>query len=130
MACPLWELPTVSQSPPWVDVGVLQCVCSCGDITACYPHRMTLVWRPLHALFEPAPVLLMLPAWPNECLSASVPCRSPLPHRQLLWSPFAATSPRSFSHSQQPLLAMQPGPLPAVQRLAPANPAGARRLLV
>ncbi|KAJ4455623.1 putative Serine/threonine-protein kinase ppk5 [Paratrimastix pyriformis] len=25
------------QSPPWVDVGVLQCVCSCGDITACYP---------------------------------------------------------------------------------------------
>ncbi|KAJ4456211.1 putative outer arm dynein light chain 1 [Paratrimastix pyriformis] len=41
----------------------------------------------------------------------------------------AATSPRSFSHSQQPLLAMQPGPLPAVQRLAPANPA-VRRLLV
>ncbi|KAJ4456013.1 hypothetical protein PAPYR_8922 [Paratrimastix pyriformis] len=34
------------------------------------------------------------------------------------------------NHSQQPLLAMQPGPLPAVQRLAPANPAGARRLLL
>ncbi|KAJ4454861.1 hypothetical protein PAPYR_10307 [Paratrimastix pyriformis] len=30
------------------------------------PHCMTLVWRPLHALFEPAPVLLMLPAWPQR----------------------------------------------------------------
>ncbi|KAJ4457442.1 hypothetical protein PAPYR_7026 [Paratrimastix pyriformis] len=49
----------------------------------------------------------------------------------LLWSPVRSNQPsRSFSHSQQPLLAMQPGPLPAVQRLAPANPAGARRLLV
>ncbi|KAJ4452451.1 hypothetical protein PAPYR_13384 [Paratrimastix pyriformis] len=94
LACQAWVLSCVAAprtgqpgwlrapSPPWVDVGVLQCVCSCGDSTACYP--------PLHD---------------------------------------AATSPRSFSHSSNPL-AMQPGPLPAVQRLAPANPAGARRLLV
>ncbi|KAJ4458762.1 putative Phosphatidylinositol 4-kinase [Paratrimastix pyriformis] len=57
MACPLWELPTVSQSPPWVDVGVLQCVCS-GDITACYPHCMTL---PLPATFLSCSLGLFLP---------------------------------------------------------------------
>ncbi|KAJ4458573.1 hypothetical protein PAPYR_5534 [Paratrimastix pyriformis] len=83
----------------------LQCVCSCGDSTACYPHCMTLVWRPLHALFEPA-CPSDAAGLANECLSASVPCRSPLPHRQLLWSPFAATSPSLV----QPLPATTPLP--------------------
>ncbi|KAJ4455511.1 hypothetical protein PAPYR_9545 [Paratrimastix pyriformis] len=89
------------------------------------PHCMTLVWRPLHALFEPAPVLLMLPAWPQRVSLrlralpfAVAPPSAPLVPRS------QQPAPRSFSHSQQPLLAMQPGPLPAVQRLAPANPAG------
>ncbi|KAJ4459317.1 hypothetical protein PAPYR_4607 [Paratrimastix pyriformis] len=106
----------------------LQCVCSCGDSTACYPHCMTLVWRPLHALFEPAPVLLMLPAWPQRVSLRlrALPFAVAPPSAPLV--PVRSNQPRSFSHSQQPLLAMQPGPLPAVQRLAPANPAGARRL--
>ncbi|KAJ4454563.1 hypothetical protein PAPYR_10683 [Paratrimastix pyriformis] len=64
-------------------------------------------------------------------VDASVPCRSPLPHRQLLWSPVRSNQPlaRSATSSNNPL-AMQPGPLPAAQRVAPANPAGAGRPLV
>ncbi|KAJ4453641.1 hypothetical protein PAPYR_11828 [Paratrimastix pyriformis] len=57
MACPLWELPTVSQSPPWVDVGVLQCVCSCGDITACYPHQHDAATSPARSATPSNPFL-------------------------------------------------------------------------
>ncbi|KAJ4454468.1 hypothetical protein PAPYR_10828 [Paratrimastix pyriformis] len=49
----------------------------------------------------------------------------------LLWSPVRSNQPlaRSATSSNNPL-AMQPGPLPAVQRLAPANTAGAGRPLM
>ncbi|KAJ4458018.1 hypothetical protein PAPYR_6274 [Paratrimastix pyriformis] len=64
-SAPMYIKPEMIQSPPWVDVGVLQCVCSCGDITACYPHCMTLQPAPARSAtpnpFLPCSLGLFLP---------------------------------------------------------------------